>query len=285
MTVITGHEGTILVSTDDGLTWVSHTAGTASIMFGVSVHGADAVGVGGQGAVVMSVNTGSGWGLTVLGGQLTFFYGTSFVNGTTGWAVGSSSTTGNVIIKSTDGGFVWTGQTAPNTEQLFGVSFAALDTGTAVGGNGTIINTSNSGTTWVSQSSGTTQILNGVSFINTNVGIAVGNGGTILSTTNGGLTGINNLSNEVPQNFSLKQNYPNPFNPGTVIRFQMPVAGQASLKVYDAMGREVQTLVNERLNAGIYETKFEGSGLTSGVYFYKIVTEGFTETKKMLMIK
>jgi hypothetical protein len=207
------------------------------------------------------------------------------VNGNTGWAVGSSATTGNVIIKSTDAGFVWTGQTAPNTEQMFGVSFAAMDTGTAVGGNGTIIHTSNSGTTWVNQLSGTSQILNGVSFINTNVGFAVGNGGTILSTTNGGLSGINNISNEVPLNFSLKQNYPNPFNPSTVIRFQMPEAGQASLKVYDAMGREVQTLVNERLNAGIYETKFEGSGLTSGVYFYKLITNGFTETKKMLMIK
>ena len=207
MTVATGEEGTILVSTNDGLTWLSHTAGTASILFGVSVHETNAVGVGGQGAVVMSVNSGNGWGLTILGNQLTFFYSISLVNNTTCWAVGSSAT-GNLIIKSTNSGFVWTGQTAPTTEQLFGVSFAVMDTGTAVGGNGTIIHTINGGTNWVSQSSGTNQILNAVSFVNANTGISVGNSGTILRTTNGGsIAGIHNISNEIPMNFSVQQNY------------------------------------------------------------------------------
>ena len=65
----------------------------------------------------------------------------------------------------------------------------------------------------------------------------------------------------------------------------MSNAGNVKLVVYDIMGREVQTLVNERLNAGIYETTFDGTILTSGVYFYKLVTDGFTETKKMILIK
>jgi photosystem II stability/assembly factor-like uncharacterized protein len=184
MSVITGEEGTILVSLDDGLTWTSHTAGTASILFGISVTGSSAVGVGGQGAIVMSTDRGAGWGLTVPGSQLTFFYSTSFVTGTTGWAVGSSSTTGSIIIHSTSSGFTWTAQTSPNSEQLFGVSFASLTSGTAVGANGTIIHTSDGGVTWLTQASGTILTLNAVSFTGTGVGIAVGDGGTILFISN-----------------------------------------------------------------------------------------------------
>jgi photosystem II stability/assembly factor-like uncharacterized protein len=286
MSVITGEEGTILVSLDDGLTWNPHSAGTASIIFGVCVNGINAVGVGGQGAIVMSDNTGNAWGLTVLGGQLTFFYGTSFFNGSTGWAVGSSSTTGNVIIKSTASGFVWTGQTAPTTEQLFGVSFASADTGTAVGGNGTIIHTINGGGTWVSQSSGTFQILNSVSFETSTYGIAVGNLGTILKTTDGGsITGVQNISYAVPSNYSLEQNYPNPFNPSTNIRYQISNNKFVNLKIFNASGREIETLVNENQSPGTYEIRFNGSNYSSGIYFYRLTTDGFNETKKMILLK
>lgn len=285
-TVITGHEGTILVSTNSGVNWTAHTAGTASILFGVSVNGNTAVGVGGQGAVVMSVNGGNGWGLTILGGQLTFFYSTSFVNSMTGWAVGSSSTTGSVIIRSSDAGFVWSGQTSPTTEQLFGVSFTTIDSGTAVGTNGTIIHTVNGGTSWVIQNSGTAQILNAVSFINSNTGIAVGNAGTILKTTDGGnVSNVHNISYSVPDNYSLKQNYPNPFNPTTNIRFEIPKDGFVKLEVLNMIGQEVGALVNEKLHAGTFEVKFNASQYPSGVYFYRLNANGFSETKKMILIK
>ena len=99
------------------------------------------------------------------------------------------------------------------------------------------------------------------------------------------LIGIQNIGTEIPSSYSLGQNYPNPFNPSTVVRCQCASAVNVSLIVYDIQGREVQTLVNERLSAGTYEVKFDGSMLTSGVYFYRMVTEGFTETKRMLMLK
>ncbi|MCX6157692.1 MAG: T9SS type A sorting domain-containing protein [Ignavibacteriae bacterium] len=98
-------------------------------------------------------------------------------------------------------------------------------------------------------------------------------------------SGIINISSEVPTENKLYSNYPNPFNPTTKIKFAMPKAGDAKVIVYDLMGREIQTLVNERLQAGTYETTFDGSTLNSGVYFYKLATDGFTETKKMLMLK
>ncbi|MEI7485080.1 MAG: T9SS type A sorting domain-containing protein, partial [Ignavibacteriota bacterium] len=93
------------------------------------------------------------------------------------------------------------------------------------------------------------------------------------------------ISTETPSKYSLSQNYPNPFNPTTNIKFSIINSGDVKLVVYDIQGREVQTLVNERLNAGTYEVKFDGSMLTSGVYFYKMVSEGFTETKRMILIK
>jgi Secretion system C-terminal sorting domain len=99
------------------------------------------------------------------------------------------------------------------------------------------------------------------------------------------LVGIQNISTEIPSSYSLGQNYPNPFNPTTNVKFSIIKAGDVKIVVYDIQGREVQTLVNERLNAGTYEVKFDGTMLTSGVYFYKMVSGGFTETKRMLLIK
>lgn len=95
----------------------------------------------------------------------------------------------------------------------------------------------------------------------------------------------------IPEDIDLYQNYPNPFNPSTKIRFSIvssPLVLEGNLvqlKVYDVMGREIQTLVNERLNPGTYEVTFDGSLLNSGLYFYKLTTEGCSETKKMLLIK
>ena len=96
---------------------------------------------------------------------------------------------------------------------------------------------------------------------------------------------MQSISAETPSAFSLGQNYPNPFNPVTIISFQLPVVSNVVLKVYDVMGKEVAMLVNDRLQAGTYEVKFNGSMLNSGVYFYRLTTEGFSETKRMLMIK
>jgi len=96
---------------------------------------------------------------------------------------------------------------------------------------------------------------------------------------------VNQLSTEVPSSFSLSQNYPNPFNPTTNIKFALSKAGMVTLKVYDMLGKEVSTLVNENLGVGTFEYKFDASNLTSGIYFYTIKANGFSETKKMMLIK
>lgn len=89
----------------------------------------------------------------------------------------------------------------------------------------------------------------------------------------------------VPLKFELYQNYPNPFNPETIIRFDLPETQFVILKIFDVHGREIETLVNENLNAGIYTIKFDASDLSSGIYFYKLITPKFTKTQKMILMK
>lgn len=97
--------------------------------------------------------------------------------------------------------------------------------------------------------------------------------------------GISSINAEIPKSFSLKQNYPNPFNPMTKIKFDLPSSLNTKITVYDILGKEVKTLINGKLNPGAHEVDFDGSNLPSGVYFYKLETESFTETKKMVLIK
>jgi len=101
----------------------------------------------------------------------------------------------------------------------------------------------------------------------------------------GNLVGIQNISNEIPDGFSLEQNYPNPFNPATNIKFNILKAGIVKLVIYDVLGNEVAQPVNGEYNAGTYKVDFDASSLSSGVYIYKIEAEGFTDVKKMMLIK
>jgi photosystem II stability/assembly factor-like uncharacterized protein len=97
--------------------------------------------------------------------------------------------------------------------------------------------------------------------------------------------GIQQISSEVPKGFTLSQNYPNPFNPNTKIKFQITKLSAAKLVVFDALGREIETLVDEQLRPGTYEVDYDGSRLSSGVYYYKLITGGFVDTKKMILVK
>ena len=100
-----------------------------------------------------------------------------------------------------------------------------------------------------------------------------------------GIIGIKINSTEVPEKFSLKQNYPNPFNPTTIIRLEIPKEGFVSLKVFDLTGREIKSLVSQNLKPGKYSVDYNALSLPSGVYFYKLETANFTDTKKMVVLK
>jgi len=99
------------------------------------------------------------------------------------------------------------------------------------------------------------------------------------------LTAVGSELNYTPANYSLSQNYPNPFNPSTKISYQIPRSGHVTLKVYNALGKEVMTLVNMEKSIGRYSVDFNAQGLSSGIYFYSIQSGSFFETKKMMLIK
>lgn len=98
-------------------------------------------------------------------------------------------------------------------------------------------------------------------------------------------TGITQSGNTIPQSYSLSQNYPNPFNPVTKINFAIPKQGLVTMRIYDILGREVKTLVNEVKSPGNYTVDFNASEFASGVYFYKLESNSFTDIKKMMLIK
>ena len=110
---------------------------------------------------------------------------------------------------------------------------------------------------------------------------------------NGFIIGVKEVSSTVPNSFMLYQNYPNPFNPVTKIKFEIPLSRGVSegrgvlvkLIIYDVVGREIAVLVNDNLKPGTYEADWDASNYPSGVYFYKLITDSYSETKKMVLMK
>jgi len=97
------------------------------------------------------------------------------------------------------------------------------------------------------------------------------------------LTGVS--EKPLPIAYSLGQNYPNPFNPTTLIRYSLPASGQVSLAIYDVLGREVAALVDARQESGYYETEWDATGFSSGVYFYRIHAGDYVDMKKLVLMK
>ncbi len=108
---------------------------------------------------------------------------------------------------------------------------------------------------------------------------------TFIARWTSGASRVEQISTNVPRTFLLEQNYPNPFNPSTTIRYQLPVASEVKLEVYDVLGKKVATLVNERQAAGYYQYVWNANGLSSGVYLYRLQAGRFIETKKMMLVK
>ncbi|MBS1494459.1 MAG: T9SS type A sorting domain-containing protein [Bacteroidetes bacterium] len=155
------------------------------------------------------------------------------------------------------------------------------------GASGCVMKSTNGGLNWTVQS---TSGLTGITSMdilqngNTIYGYAICADGSVLKI-NETITGVENPSTIVPDNYSLEQNFPNPFNPTTTINYSLPVATDVSLKVYDALGNEVMSLVNGFKNAGTHSITMNASELTSGIYFYKLQAGNFVSTKKLTLIK
>jgi len=177
---------------------------------------------------------------------------------------------------------------------LFRVTFTDANNGWAVGGGfnmivpaqSLILHTTNGGSTWTNQFAGTRNQLRGVTFSNQNNGWIVGENGTILHTSDNGETFVaDKPTNKLPNQFNLSQNYPNPFNSKTEISYSLPTQGKVTLAVFDEMGRKISTLVNGYQSASQHRVAFDGTGLATGTYFYRLNVNGIGETRKMVLLK
>lgn len=191
-----------------------------------------------------------------------------------------------VRMKTTNGGLNWVdyGENQPGYGPLHIVRFATRTTLYGEGGN---IKSTDGGETWFD----IPFITNGISDMDCaseQTVYSVGSFGKIVKTDVGGLVAMGNEGEMIPGSYSLQQNFPNPFNPVTKINFNIPLSNGNSrtmLVIYDILGREIRTLVNSILPAGEHSVDFNASELPSGVYFYKLTSGDFTDTKKMVLIK
>ncbi|MDD5362393.1 MAG: T9SS type A sorting domain-containing protein [Ignavibacteria bacterium] len=232
-----------------------------------------------------SSNWGASWsGLPTPGEVNGYALCFDWANGNAGLMAGATA-----MLQTTNSGFGWTAVTMLGTGNVVGITFTNLpvDNFTIPAWyvrTSTTIYASVNGTTWTTEYTAPAGNFNAISQAKPGRGIwAVrSNGGIAYHTI---IADIKKLGNETPANFKLNQNYPNPFNPETKIKFQIPKSGFVTLKVYDALGKEIKTLVDQNLSTGFYEIGFTADNLSSGIYFYKLISGDFTETRKMLMIK
>lgn len=240
--------------------------------------------VGTSGGIIKTTDAGASW-IGQPGPFTTVNYQyVSAVDTNTVYVTGYGNGLNTLLAKSTNGGFNWTGSLVSMDKNIRNIDFINRNTGWASGEKGLLYATTNGGTDWFYQPTPTEEHLY-VNFLDEHTGWLVGNSGVILKTTSGIVSGIKVIPAVTPSTHALYQNFPNPFNPVTKIRFQISEAGNVVIKVFDITGKKISTLINDRLQTGTYETTFDGSKLSSGVYFYSINTDGFSQTKKMVLIR
>jgi hypothetical protein len=234
--------------------------------------------------VWVSSNNGNNWYSTSLGNPFTEVVFSLAVKGNNIFA----GTDNGGIFVSSNNGANWT-QTSLNNASINSIKINGnyIFAGELFYQKGVYLST-NDGVNWIHKDQGMSNqavwsLTTNSQYIFAGTGSSAGCSVWRRSLTE--IVGVQNISSEIHSAFSLKQNYPNPFNPSTNILYSVPKNGMVKLVVFDALGREVQTLVNQSQQAGTYEASFNGSALTSGVYFYKLTSGDFSETKRMSLIK
>jgi photosystem II stability/assembly factor-like uncharacterized protein len=253
------------------------------------------------GSVYRSTDGGGSWTQQLLrmGINARAVRGDFVRRGSTAFIVGNNGqfTYPPIILRLTPQDTAWTTVYYPITQfvnlTLRDISVPSEQIGYACGDWGMIVKTVNGGGTWDTVRTGTSRFLNAIHFFNTQRGFAVGDSGMILFTLNGATSVREN--EDAPSEVKLLQNYPNPFNTTTKITFVLPLFSQdpaqlregllVSLKIYDVLGNDVATLVDERLTPGIYERTFDATGFASGVYIYRLTTPLGSLSRKLLLLK
>ncbi|MFA6455757.1 MAG: YCF48-related protein, partial [Bacteroidota bacterium] len=286
---------TVVKTTDAGITWERTGAQPARLSnlvqpeYGLNnslfVFGQNNLWFGTTyGRVIRTTDGGTSWeaSQTPINGEIdrVVFNGTKF-----GVAGGLDA-----IARTTDGGVTWTQVTTGGTGYVLGLS-AIGNTFWAAQGRDVFVSF-DLGKTWLLTFVGSSDFIRDLNFVGGPTyqrGWGVGESGLIITYHNF-WTGTEDLLTGIPTEFALDQNYPNPFNPATTIRYALPTNANVSIRIFDILGREVRSLMNEQTAAGFHKVEWNGrnnSGLqvASGMYIYRIEAGSFVATKKMMLLK
>ncbi len=308
--IAVGAEGTIIKSTDSGLNWELVNPPSSSLKLTdvyIDSYLSSFVQVVGEDlSIFQTFNGGVTWqkiDLIKPGGSISkvnevlpAINRLYHFDGLNAYIVGDSGT----FIKTTDN-FSTSEKIEyidlQTSENLNDIYFISPDSGVVIGDNGTVRFTTDGGNDWLEDPDLTAQLkgfnLKRISVYNNEFGTIIADSGLSITVAKDSsyFTAVNEEPKKI-SSYSLSQNYPNPFNPSTKIKYEIPAPPNlpkgevlVQLKVYDILGREVKTLVNEQKQSGAYEVEFDASRLSSGIYFYKLSASNFTETKKLVLLK
>ncbi len=293
-----------IVTTDGGKNWTSYTmpepvSSYSKVQFTDYAHGWLVE----QGEVWKTIDTGKTWKKIFSDLSYRFSWGFHFIDSLYGWYISDS------VRFTSDGGNSWKSASLPYFDQIQDVKFISRKRGFAVGYNGSIFSTTDGGVTWNADFHRSSTLLNSISiFQKNNIShLWIGGDGFVVEYANTITNNLNLNNKNIPTEFSLSQNYPNPFNPTTTILYsvgtdahpsQNNMHGRAfpkesfvnvptlvTLKIYDALGREIATLVNENKEPGNYSVQWDAKKYSSGIYFYKLQSGEKFLIKKMTVVK
>jgi photosystem II stability/assembly factor-like uncharacterized protein len=273
-------------STDNGNTWSTVYVKNSGNGGGINTLTATLhdiiIASGNNEGVIMSTDLGKSWNSSING--LPSNIDCSVIRARSdGLVLLGSSSYG--MFRSTDEGLSWNsinnGLSSLNVTSIAFNNADKIFAGTAGG----VFESSNNGDSWLPLNSGLTD-LSVTSLLCDSLGYlyaATNSSGVFRSI--GVTTNVEQVQNIIPRTYSLFQNYPNPFNSSTSISYALPKASHVIIKVYDILGREIATLVNEEKNAGSYNAEFNASNLASGIYLYRMQAGNFAETRKLILMK
>jgi photosystem II stability/assembly factor-like uncharacterized protein len=280
----------VLKNSGSGWNTIYTGSSTGNIFFADANTGFVALGSSGIKGILYTSNGGTNW--TTYSTGSTKYIESVYLRSSGLGFVGCDSA---LLLKTTNFGLNWNQIPVPNNLRVQNISFANEFTGWFLGTNrnspntGRLYVTNNGGSSFQQMMSLMSFDVKGYSFVDAVNGYICGDSGKVLKTTNGGLTFVTHNPEITPDKYSLSQNYPNPFNPVTNIRFDIPVGNgrdhSVKLVIYDLLGKEITTLVNQQMLPGSYNVDWDASNYPSGVYFYTLVTANYTLTKKMVLMK
>lgn len=287
----------ILKSTDRGNSWTSlNFPGSVSTLIdvyflnentGFACGGAGTNFSSRKAVILRTTNSGSSWDTAYVSTTLVEWgWKFNFINQTTVYCSVEDAVPG-YFLKTTNAGISWTRRNYGFNPAVQGICFLNENTGWIGGGHNyppittSTYRTTNAGINW-SQVPNMLNV-NVFQLLSDTLGFAVGK--RVYRYAKDSLVNVENISNIIPQGFELKQNYPNPFNPSTNIEFNIPKNSKVRITVFDMLGKNVAILADQNLNAGSYKVEWVADNFVSGVYFYKLETESFSKTKKMILLK